>query len=183
MKYFNVRAVLVFSFLPFSSVAPAQEVFPFSGPIAVWWNGGQTCADLPQGRVEDGVAVQLWQCPGPKINQTWDSVPTGDGKTFLIKNRESGKCLEVINGSYDDGANIVQRTCNSGDPIQWWYQKPAGTSSFYRGAQVINRVTNKCIEAPSLAPGPGANGQLLRQWSCAKSGDRRNLQIWANWRR
>lgn len=63
-----------------------------------------------------GARAQLWEWNGGR-NQQFRMVRVGDGY-YQIVARHSGKCLAVNSTSKDNGALIVQRTCDSRSPAQ-----------------------------------------------------------------
>ncbi|MCB1759812.1 MAG: RICIN domain-containing protein [Gammaproteobacteria bacterium] len=73
----------------------------------------------------------------------------------------SGKCLDVSGVSQNDGANVHQWDCHSGDNQQW--ELIPHSSGAY---QLRAKHSGKCLD------GYWANsqGDNLKQWSCASSG-------------
>ena len=53
------------------------------------------------------------------LRQRWWLNWVGDG-SFEVVNRRSGLCMDVLNASFDPGAQIIQYTCN-GAPNEHWY--------------------------------------------------------------
>jgi hypothetical protein len=53
------------------------------------------------------------------LRQRWWLNWVGDG-SFEVVNRRSGLCLDVLGGSVDPGAQMIQYTCN-GAPNEHWY--------------------------------------------------------------
>lgn len=150
---------------------------PINGPITVRFNGRQTCLDLPNGAINEGTGIQLWKCGRPVgPNQTWVAINLSDN-FFLIKNYQSGKCLDVINGSSDNGANIIQSTCNASSVSQQW-NEAFSLGLWPPAVKLVNRNSGKCLEAPTAAASSDANGQLFRQWSCDRGRDA--LQLLSN---
>lgn len=69
--------------------------------------------DVPAG---NGVRVQQWQCNGTP-NQHWAAVPVESGsrgKWVELVNLQSGRCLDVTNVNYADGALLQVWDCSGG---------------------------------------------------------------------
>ncbi|MET9730589.1 RICIN domain-containing protein [Streptomyces sp. NPDC006458] len=81
----------------------------------------------------------------------------GNGHVKLI-NRNSGKCLDVADGSTADGAAVVQWTCGSQLNQQW---KLTDLGGGYR--QVVSRSSGKCLD---IYGGSTDDGAPLVQWTC-----------------
>ncbi|MEV6241259.1 RICIN domain-containing protein [Lentzea sp. NPDC051838] len=67
--------------------------------------------DVPgQGALADGAGTEIWDCVrGPKL--LWELIPLGD-KKYALKNRMSGKCLDLQGGSVEQVASLIQYTCH-----------------------------------------------------------------------
>jgi hypothetical protein len=72
---------------------------------------------------------------------------------------QSAKCLQPVNGSTDQGAAIVQQTCNGTAAQQWTVTSVSSTK-----VHLVNRATNMCMDAR----GKAANGTPIQQWTCNK---------------
>ncbi|MFS8101439.1 RICIN domain-containing protein [Lentzea alba] len=88
------------------------------------------CIDLYNGDLANGTPIIQWTCHNG-ANQKWEFIDvlndpnTPDDDTVLLKNRKSGKCLEVFNGSTQRGAIMTQWDCHSGANQQFTaYQAP-----------------------------------------------------------
>ena len=96
------------------------------------------CVDARDGAKNDWSIVQQWSCrdksaPQNARSMVWDSVP-GDfysdgihslgitGRSFKLKNFNSGLCLDVRSGSSDEFAQLQQYHCTSNNPAQNFYQ-------------------------------------------------------------
>jgi hypothetical protein len=77
------------------------------------------CVDLYNGDLANGTPIIQWTCHNG-ANQKWEMIevvndpnnPNDD--SYLMKNRKSGKCLEVYNGSTQRGAIMTQWDCHGG---------------------------------------------------------------------
>ncbi len=69
----------------------------------------------------------------------------------------SGKCLQPLNGSHNQGDAIVQVTCNGGAAQQWTVHSVSSTK-----VHLINRASHFCLDAR----GKAVNGTPIQQWTC-----------------
>jgi ricin-type beta-trefoil lectin protein len=69
----------------------------------------------------------------------------------------SGKCLQPVNGSHNQGDAIVQVTCN-GSAAQQWTVHPVSSTKVH----LINRASHLCLDAR----GKAVNGTPIQQWTC-----------------
>jgi hypothetical protein len=74
------------------------------------------------------------------------------GQTYLIVSRNSGKVLEVVDSSSDNGANIQQGTCNRTSK-QFWTLEDAGNGYF----KMVVESSGKCADVEGSSIGDGAN--------------------------
>jgi Ricin-type beta-trefoil lectin domain len=85
-------------------------------------------------------------------------VPTAAAQAYAIQNVRSVKCLQPVDGSLDEGAPIIQTTCNNNSAFQYWefiYSTP--TIFLLR-----NVGSGKCLQTS----GGAANHQPISQWTC-----------------
>jgi|GEM_PF-2499373 len=89
-----------------------------------------------------------------------DKVNLTKGGTFTICAKNSGKCLGVSGGSKNDGANVIQWSCN-GQWNQMFRLEPiANNPEYYR---ITAKHSGKCLGVSGGSKKDGAN---LIQWSC-----------------
>jgi len=69
----------------------------------------------------------------------------------------SGKCLQPINQSHNQGDAIVQQTCNGSTAQQWTVHLVSSTK-----VHLINRESGLCLDAR----GKAVNGTPIQQWPC-----------------
>jgi len=69
---------------------------------------------------------------------------------------QNGKCLQPVNGSFNQGDAIVQETCN-GSMAQQWTVTGSGTR-----VHLVNRSSHLCLDARGRA----TNGTPIQQWTC-----------------
>lgn len=70
-----------------------------------------------QGANADLAGTELWDCAGG-VKQVWELVPLGD-KKYGLKNKNSGKCLDVRYGEVANGTPLIQFGCHYGGAQQW----------------------------------------------------------------
>ncbi|WP_431969053.1 ricin-type beta-trefoil lectin domain protein [Actinacidiphila sp. bgisy160] len=133
-----------------TSGASAQA--PAAGPSHSAAAPGTAIRSHDSGRCIDGSPpwgepLQLWDCTGSAA-QSWQIGPDGS-----IRSR--GQCMDVANGSRDDGAAVQLVDCNG-----------TGAQQFRLNAahDLVNVQADKCVEAEDS---PGVNGTRLRLWSCS----------------
>lgn len=69
----------------------------------------------------------------------------------------SGKCLQPINGSPNQGDAIVQESCNGSTAQQWTVKSVSSTK-----VHLVNRSSRLCLDAR----GKAVNGTPIQQWTC-----------------
>jgi hypothetical protein len=86
---------------------------------------------------------------------------------YLVRfiNLNSQKCLGVESGSQNNGARVLQWTCN-GEYDQLWRVRYTNAPI----AEVINYNSGRCL---AIASGSLANGGLALQWTCNNKSDQR----------
>ncbi|MGR6913882.1 RICIN domain-containing protein [[Actinomadura] parvosata] len=85
------------------------------------------------------------------------AAPTADG-VYQLKVAKSGKCLDVVGGSQDNGAQLQQWTC-SGDTWQRFTVVAAGSGTF----TLRNVNSGRCLDVPN---GAATSGLRIQQWGC-----------------
>ncbi|MEU9730278.1 family 43 glycosylhydrolase [Streptomyces sp. NPDC048002] len=83
--------------------------------------------------------------------------PSAASTTYTLTNRNSGKCLDVADGSTADGANVRQWTCNGANP-QRWRLEDLGDDTH----RLVSVATGKVLDTADCSAADGAD---LRQWS------------------
>jgi hypothetical protein len=123
--------------------------------------------------------VFLWP-NNTSASQEFDLLDSGGGY-FRIRARHSGQCLMLDwrGGSYVNGTAIIQYPyCNAGyAPAEWrrgWVGYPpqcVGDVCTTKGTQypvLINRRTNRCLDARNPAGGKPPVQAVLQQWDCIR---------------
>ena len=87
--------------------------------------------DIDAGKRENGANLQLWSWAGENsYQQQFKLIYNSSDKTYLIYNINSGKVLDIKNGSYEAGANVWQYEYNGTDAQKWIILKnPDGSYS------------------------------------------------------
>ncbi|MGE0083339.1 MAG: RICIN domain-containing protein [Desulfococcaceae bacterium] len=107
--------------------------------------------------------------PHGGISQSWRFKPAGRGypdNTFSLVSVKSGRVLDVMGYSREDGAN-VQLFKYYGTKNQRWRIIPAGNDSF----RIVSINSGKCLDAENTGKRETAN---VRQFSCGAGGH----QLW-----
>jgi hypothetical protein len=87
------------------------------------------CLDVAGVSTANGAKVHQWTCHNG-ANQQWSVAGPGGGfpvpgnQRYQIRNRHSGKCLEVAGASTSRGATVRQWTCNGGLNQLWLVDFP-----------------------------------------------------------
>lgn len=118
---------------------------------------------------EENLANIEVSVPHGGISQSWRFKPAGPGypeHSYSLVSVKSGRVLDVMGYSRDDGAN-VQLFKYYGTNNQRWHIVPAGSDSF----RLISLNSGKCLDAENTDKRDPAN---VRQFSCGAGG----YQIW-----
>jgi len=112
-------------------------------------NGSERCITIPlrKGKAEDGTGLVLQDCDPEAANQRWDFRSDGTVRSMDL-------CMDVANGSTNDGATIQVARC-SGNPAQDFVMSPAW--------DLVNPQADKCVDAMWSGT---ANGTGLHLWTC-----------------
>ncbi|MBU2669605.1 RICIN domain-containing protein [Actinoplanes bogorensis] len=117
--------------------------------------GSNRCLDVPGGRADDGLRIQLYDCHGgPEVRWSWQN--------GALVNSRTGKCLDVAGGRTTAGTPVQQWAC-LGNGAQKW-QLTNGT--------LRNPNSGKCLDADAWGT---ANGTPLIIWDC---GQAQSNQTW-----
>lgn len=77
--------------------------------------------------------------------------------SYTLVNRNSGKCLDLLNGSAADGANVRQWTCNGAAAQKWRIEDQGDDTS-----RLVNTASGKALDVADCSAADGAD---IRQWS------------------
>ncbi|GAB3651648.1 RICIN domain-containing protein [Glycomyces tarimensis] len=86
-----------------------------------------------------------------------DDVGTG-GQVSDIVSRHSGKCVDVVSASTDDGAEIIQWDCHGGLNQQWRLRDVGGGYH-----EIVSQASGKCLDIDAAST---ADNARVIQWSC-----------------
>jgi GH43 family beta-xylosidase len=76
---------------------------------------------------------------------------------YTIVNRNSGKCLDLADGSSADGANVRLWTCNGSTAQRWRFEDQADDTS-----RIVNVASGKVLDVANCG---SADGTDIRQWT------------------
>lgn len=82
----------------------------------------------------------------------------GGGSGSTIVNQHSGKCLDVVNGSTANGAEVIQYTCGSGANQRWTLTDRG--NGYYN---VVSAQSGKCLDVTSAST---ADGATIKMYTC-----------------
>jgi hypothetical protein len=162
-----VMLMAAFSVMTAFLVTPSASAQTFTpdtaatsyGPYQFKNDYSHLCMDVAYGATVDGGRIQQWDCYGG-TPEKWrlDVTSTINGVNYYeVVNMNSGKCLDVPNGSTDRGVELQQWTCWSGDMQQWALYR-AGTNS----VTLRNLKNGLCVDDKDW----GGAGASLQQWDC-----------------
>lgn len=126
--------------------------------------------EIAEGSLYAGANVQQNDYSGYRYQQ-WEVIPVdsrigGDFSYFTIKSIHSGKALDVLNWSLDDGGNIIVWDDTKGTNQQWFLEY-IEDGWFY----IRSRFSAKCLEVANSSNLTGANiqqgtknGNYNQQW-------------------
>jgi hypothetical protein len=127
-------------------------------------------------KADNAAVIQARYSRGTKaVSQQWQLVPVS-GLTpnayYKIENRNSGKLMDITNGSTAEGAFVVQYTGNGGTSQQWQYVNAGkGYATF------VNRNSGKVLDVPNASTTTGqqldqatGNGGANQQWQLTSTG-------------
>ncbi|WP_100447643.1 ricin-type beta-trefoil lectin domain protein [Glycomyces xiaoerkulensis] len=92
----------------------------------------------------------------------------GGGTIVDLTNVNSGKCIDVVSASTDDGAEIIQWDCHGGSNQQWEL-RDAGSGY----VQLVSQHSGKCLDIDGASTDNNARAIL---WSC-HSGDNQQWEL------
>ena len=125
----------------------ATQKFSVNGGGTIAGPGGK-CVDVSGDDVGvNGTGVQLWDCQAYAVDQHWYHQSNGSLRTL-------GRCLDIINNSTANGAQVELWDCN-GVGGQNWVQQGDGS--------LKNPQSGRCLDSPG---GATANGTRLQIYDC-----------------
>lgn len=151
-------------------------------------DGGYACLQLKGNVAKAGSTAEFRSCSKSWGYGYWSateaaptvSIPGSPPtilKTFVVKDRTAGLCLQVADGRTDDGAPVVLGTCVAGDQNQMWTApppppaRPAGPVRQF----MINYKAAKCLTLGTANPN-GTTAVVLG--TCDQTGE----SPWQYWK-
>lgn len=126
------------------------------------------CASLSANESANGTGILQWDCspsPSPGDGQVFTLVPFGNGD-FQLKINSTGKCVDVTNVSYADGAWLQQWDClGAGQTNQLWKVIPIAGSPY---VAFQAKHSGKCADVTGSST---SNNIRLQQWTCHWGGN------------
>jgi hypothetical protein len=130
---------------------------------------GPEVLDIRGVSTADRALAQLWHNTGVD-NQTWDIWTSSTPGFYLLKNRHSGKCLDMATEQSPvvSGTRVQQWACNGGSQQDWQAGGSSGWVTLRNRHNLGSAVeTNLCLDVS----GPVyANGWALQVQDCAIGG-------------
>ncbi|WP_197034737.1 RICIN domain-containing protein [Glycomyces sp. NRRL B-16210] len=94
-----------------------------------------------------------------RLQYAWgDDIGGGGSTTVDLRNRNSGKCVDVVGGSSANGAEIIQYDCHGGSNQQWELANAGG--GYYR---IVSEASGKCLDVDAAST---ANNARILLWTC-----------------
>ncbi|MCE7002454.1 RICIN domain-containing protein [Kibdelosporangium philippinense] len=125
----------------------------------------QTAGLIGGDALKDLAAMELWQCVGGE-KQIWDVVSVGNN-VYGLKNRHSGKCLDLRAGDLNNGNQIIQYECHLGATQQWEFTTAADGTLALRS--VLSGKTVEALNAgdqnATLVTQVADSGQAHQRWT------------------
>ncbi|WP_395809961.1 RICIN domain-containing protein [Archangium minus] len=115
------------------------------------------CAQPLGNSPENGVIIAQGTCAAGNVAQGFQLLPYPDG-SYMIRGRESGRCLDVYNSQTDDGATVQQWNCHSGANQRVDLRPLSGG-----GYNLIFKHSGKCLNLSNANP---ADGAVIHQSLC-----------------
>jgi hypothetical protein len=117
----------------FSAAASVLIASPGIAHAANWGtmrNGYRLCLDDTNYGKNQGNQMQVYKCNG-LATQNWHILSFRDTSNgaieYMLQVEESGMCLDEFQQT---GSKVVQWTCNSNDPAQWWISTQNANGGF-----------------------------------------------------
>ena len=107
-----------------------------------------------EGANADLAQMELWDCVGG-YKMRWEVIPLGHNR-FALKNAQSGRCLDILNGRYERGTSIIQYGCHYGGTEQFAFTQSVDNSL---GLQSV--LTGQFADAIGHATN---NGAIVQTW-------------------
>ncbi len=144
LKRIALTVALALSGLAIMAPTPAQAVTPWSGYVN---ESSIKCMDVKDRSTANGAMIQEYPCKVPNTtdaqNQLFQPQPSGTHSQLV--NYNSGKCIELVNGSLVDGGTVWQWACNGATKQQWDVVFVSQNSKGVPTYQFRSVVSGKCL--------------------------------------
>ncbi|WP_414941243.1 RICIN domain-containing protein [Amycolatopsis sp. cmx-11-51] len=107
----------------------------------------QTAGLIGEAALNDLAGMELWDCVGG-VKQIWDVTHLGNN-VYALKNRHSGKCLDLRYGELHNGNSIVQYQCHNGTTQQWEFTTTADATVAIRSVHSAKIVETADAKDPN----------------------------------
>lgn len=143
------------------------QTWPFHGDLNQFWQvkkvpgtpyvmvaalHSRRCLDVRWGDWSNGTPVWQWGCHGGDA-QLWQPEQVASdgagGVTFRLRNKGSGRCLEIPGGMAAHGAKLGIWDCHGGRNQEWRY-----------GSYLSNPARGHVADIPGWNPYPGTGTQM-----------------------
>ncbi|WP_070018231.1 RICIN domain-containing protein [Streptomyces nanshensis] len=125
------------------------------GTVRIWNHNSDQCVNVPGGEGRDGKPLEIRTCSDAD-SMRWTFADDGTVRAY-------GLCMDVANGSTENGA-VIQLAYCSGNPAQQF--------RLSEGSDLVNPQADKCV---AVRDGDVQSGTPLQLWEC--SGD--DSQKWS----
>jgi|GEM_PF-4672413 len=129
--------------------------------------GEETCMTVADG--ENGTPISAAVCDYATPAQTWDMLADDDG-SYRLMNHETGKCMQVRDGSRSPDTIIEQADCNdadSGDATQKFYPFADGSGHY----SLRLELSGLFLDARGGVIQQIADGDPSQRWSLSSCGN------------
>ncbi|AKJ29761.1 RICIN domain-containing protein [Caldimonas brevitalea] len=167
--------------MAYAHVFNAPRIGKFSNPRQTC--SGQPCG-VPEGQSQQADAVkainnvraELENFRPTRVGGPPPPPPPGGSVangTYLVKSKNSGKCVDVQGAGKADWVNVLQWSCHSGNNQRWTFT--AGADGYY---EVKAKHSGKCLDVYRSGTTNGTNvqqfacnGSTAQQWKPIANGD------------
>lgn len=162
-KKINLNFVGIFALAITTTQIAQADQFRF-----ISFKGGK-CLEVAEKSKQDGAKLKVGECNSESNNQVFE-VDQVEGGLLQIRPAYSNLCLDVTDGSYDNGVPIQQWTCNDRQHQRFSTIKTAPESNW---VELKAAHSNKCFD---LTDGDfQAKSSHIQQWDCT---DTNTNQYW-----
>jgi ricin-type beta-trefoil lectin protein len=162
-----MRRILRMTMIAATTLSVGATAWAEEPPLAITLKDSPHVLTVGGSAGQDGDAVALSPFQLEPDQGFWlKPVGNPEDRLFNIVSQQSGQCVDVKDGSREDGAPIVQRPCSSAD-CQVFHVSDRGADGH---RELRNKLSDKCLAAPQ---GRTAPGTPLIQAKCSRQDDQR----------